>query len=334
MSLFEQNEPTKEIKKKESPKQIISKKYKLSPELIKIIEKGGATIEEEINRPFWELPPIIYPYDHFIPAFMMCLGHKGGGKSTIGLSVSGNILGITFEKRGNITRAWNKAFKHHPRMQLYGVGEYIDRGDLKKYQRTASNVYLRVCDLLNRAIKLKKKFDWILIDGLQVAQITTTQRMKILNQVEAMDNLPTKKLTKWGERSLYLENMVIDLSQKACTKGVFITSQNVEHKAMFLTKEQIADGMKEEDIPVIQPKWKDKVKDDIDTVIFVQKKIRDLGIGRSTISYEAIVDTNKLGGGTGSHDITLDRNPQATKKLIEKLLTSDLGYVIEEPIYE
>lgn len=314
----------------EKPKTVeIKKKIKLDKDLIKQIQLGGKTIDDESNRPFWEFPKIEYPYDHFVPAFIMIFGQKGSGKSSIALSVPGNILGITFEKRGNLLRPWTKIFTNADRMQLFGVSEYINRTTMASYRDTSNEVYLKVCKLLNRARILERKFDWVLIDGLQATQKLSTLRMKKLNDIGAFDNLPTKKLTKWGERTVYLENLVIDLASSVSTKGVIITSQNVEHKAMFLTKEEIDAGMKEEDIPVKEPAWKEKVKDDVDTIMYTEMVEKKLGANRSMIKRYVTVTSNKLGGGEGKHNITLQDDNQATKKLIETLLTSDLEF---EPI--
>ena len=317
-----------ETKKKENKKPV-HKKTKLNKEMIEQVQLGGKTIDDEVNRTFWEFPKIEYPYTHFIPAFLIIFGQKGSGKSSIALSCPGNILGITFEKRGNLTRPWTKIFSNSDRMQLYGVSEYIQRTTMTLYRNTSNNAYLKVCELLERARKLEHKFDWVLIDGLQATQKLSTLRMKKLNDVGAFDNLPKNLLTKWGERSVYLENLVIDLASAASTKGVIITSQNVKHKAMFLTKEEIAKGMKEEDIPEKEPAWKEKVKDDVDTIMFTNMAEVVLGAGRSQIKYYATVTSNKLGGGVGKHNITLQDDNQSTKKLIELLLTSDPEF---EPI--
>ena len=250
-------------------------------------------------------------------------------KSSLAFSAPGNILGLAFEKRGNLTRPWSKIFTFAKRIQIYGFTEFIRKGGGSKYKVTNNQVYLKACELLERAIELEEQFDWVVIDGLQRTQITTTMRMKTTNSVEAFDNLPTKKLTKWGERTLYLENLVIDLASQAAKKGVIITSQDVVHKAMFLTAAQEKSGMKEEDIPVKEPAWKDAVKDEMDTVIYVSIVEKDLGQGRKSLKRRATVTTNKLGGGEGYHNITLQDDNQSTKKLIELLLTSDMPF---EPI--
>ena len=200
-------EPKEEIKKNDTEiKKLGTKKTKLTDEIIEQIQLGGKTIDEEIDRPFWEFPKIEYPYSHFVPAFLMMFGDPKSGKTTIGLSCPGNILGITFEKRGNLTRPWAKIFSNSSRMQLYGVSEYIKRKTMTKYRDQSNMVYLKVCELLERATILKQKFDWVLIDGLQATQRLTTLRMKKLNDVGAFDNLPKNLLTKWGERTVYLEN--------------------------------------------------------------------------------------------------------------------------------
>ena len=334
MSMFEDMVDESTDKKKENPKKKVKKSKpiefeKLTDEIIKLVQSGGETIDDEVNRPFWKFPNIMYKLVHFIPAFIMILGKKGSGKTTLGFSLPGNILGITFEKRGNITKPWTKLFSCNPRFQLFGVSEYINRGNTMAYRDGSNKIYTKVVHLLGRAIALEDKFDWVMIDGLQVTQKVSTQRMMALNSLGAFDNLPTKFLRKWGERTLYLENMVIDLAVHAAKKGVIITSQDEVHKAMFLTKEQEDSGMKIEDIAIKQPAWKDKVRDDMDTVIYTDMIEKVLGPGRSSIKRYATVSTNKNGGGEGKHNITLQDDPKATKKLMELLLTSPPDIIIE-----
>ena len=329
MVVEETTEKKEEKPKKKAKKSKPVKSEELTDEMIKLVQNGGETIDDEVKRPFWKFPTIVYPYEHFIPSFMMILGRKGSGKTTLGFSVPGNILGITFEKRGNITKPWTKLFRCNPRFQLFGVSEYISRGSTTAYRDRSNTIYTKVINLLSRAIALKDKFDWVMIDGLQRTQKVTTQRMLALNQLGAFDNVPTKYLRKWGERTMYLENLVIDLASFASKKGVIITSQDEVHQAMFLTKEQEASGMKLEDIPIKEPAWKEGVRDDVDTVIYTDIAEKVLGPGRSQIIRYATVSTNKNGGGEGKHNITLQIDSEATKKLMELLLTSEPDFYVE-----
>lgn len=320
--------PTKPSK---SPKKKMKtmKTSNLDDETIEEVMRGGETIDDEINRPFWKFPQLPdYPYDHFVPAYIMMYGDKGAGKTSAAFSVPGNIFALTFEKRGNLTRPWKKIFACHPRIQPFGLSEFVERGSTGKYRDSSNTVYSKIIQLMLRAIKHSEKFDWVVIDGLQRGQKITTQRMKALNSVGAFDNLPTKLLTRWGERTLYLENIVMDLASQIASKGVIMTSQNVEKRAMFLTKAQEDAGVKIEDLPIKTPAWWEKIRDDTDTMVAFERSEEVLGKGRSKLKWSANILTNKLGG-TGKHDITLHDNPKATINLIEEILTSDIGF---EPV--
>lgn len=332
MSLFETTDSAEEPQKEEvieKPQVQPPKKnpeLTLNKELIKLVLKGGKTIDEEVNRPFWKFPKIEYPYDHFVPAFLCIFGDPKTGKTTLGFSAPGNILAIGFEKRGNVTRPWAKMYDYNPRIQPYGVSEYINRVSTGTYRDTSNTVYMKTVMLLKRAMELENKFDWILIDGLQSTHKVSTQRMKALNKIGAFENLPTKLLTRWGERTLYMENLVMDMASLAAKKGVILTSQFVEHKAMFLTQEQKDQGMKEEDIPIKIPKWVEKVQEDVDTLIFTNQSQSKLGAGRFKLHFWGIVSSNKLAGGEGKYDLTVQDDYFAPRKLMDNILTSEKNH--------
>ena len=326
--LLDDDDETKKPKvSKAEPKKIKTMKTSnLDKNMILEVMKGGETIDDEINRPFWKFPQLPpYPYEHFIPAFLLFFGDKGASKTTCAMSVPGNVLAITFEKRGNVTRPWSKIFGNDPRIQPFGISEYIKRTNLPQYRDSSNIAYLKVVELLERAKKHNEKFDWVIMDGLQAGQKITTLRMKSLNSVGAFENLPKKLLTRWGERTIYLENIVIDMASAIANKGVVLTSQNIMHQAMFLTQEQKDSGMKDEDIPIKEPAWKDKIKEDVDTVIYNRIIEKKLSGDRSSFGWQANITTNKHGA-TGKYDITLQKNPNATKDLIKEILTSKMGF--------
>lgn len=306
-----------------------SKKMKptnLDAEMIAQVMRGGSTIDEEINRPFWKFPQLPpYPYDHFIPAFVLIVGMKGASKTSCALSFPGNIFALTFEKRGNLTRPWTKIFANDPRIQPFGVSEYIQRGSVGGYRDTSSTVYLKVVELMIRAIKHTEKFDWVLIDGLQSGHRITTQRMKSLNRIGAFENLPTKLLTRWGERTIYLENIVVDLACAIAKKGVIMSSQDVMGKPMFITKEEEKAGVTMDDIKAKDPKWMVKIKEDADTIVINEIVEEKLGRNRIKLKWQSTITTNKLGA-VGRYDITLHDDPKATINLIKEILTSDIGF--------
>lgn len=307
-------------------KKTTKKIQKLDAGMIAQVMQGGETINEEINRPFWKFPKLpSYPYDHFVPAFILIVGMKGGSKTTCALSFPGNIFALTFEKRGNLTRPWTKIFGNDPRIQPFGVSEYIQRGSVGGYRDTSNTVYSKIVELMTRARLHEEKFDWVLIDGLQSGHRITTQRMKALNRIGAFDNLPTKLLTRWGERTIYLENIVIDLASAIAKKGVLLTSQDVMGKPMFITEEQKKAGITMSDIEAEDPKWMLKIKEDSDTIVINEIVEEKLGRSRIKLKWMSTVTTNKLGA-TGKYDITLHDNPKATIELVKNILTSDMGF--------
>lgn len=301
----------------------------LTKEIITEVMKGGNTIDEEVDRLFWDFPKLApYPYEHFIPAFIMFYGEKGASKTTCAMSVPGNIFALTFEKRGNLTRPWDKIFGKDPRIQCFGVSEYIERGSIGKYRDTSNTVYAKIIQLMIRASRNKEKFDWVILDGLQQGQKISTLRMKALNNIGAFDKLPTKLLERWGERTLYLENIVIDLATSIARKGIILTSQNVETRPMFVTDAQEKDGIKSvEELPLKNPKWMDKIKEDVDTVVFSEIVKTPLSGGRNRLKWKSTINSNKLGG-IGEFDITLQTDPKATIKLVEFILTSEMGFPV------
>ena len=327
----EQETKTPKVSKKEPKKIKVMKTSNLDKEMILEVMKGGKTIDDEINRPFWKFPQLPpYPYEHFIPAFLLFYGveglsGKGAGKTTCALSVPGNIFALTFEKRGNLTSPWAKIFGHDPRIQPFGVSEFIERGSIGRYRDTSNTVYSKIIDLMTRAIRHTEKFDWVVLDGLQSGHRITTQRMKALNNIGAFENLPTKLLTRWGERTLYLENIVIDLASAIATKGVILTAQNMKGKPMFVTKEQEKAGITMDNIEAKEPKWMEQIKEVVDAVILNEVSIKRLGEGRQKLKWGALISTNKQGG-TGPYDITLQENKNATKNLIKEILTSEMGF--------
>lgn len=294
--------------------------------ITKVLE-GGRTAKEEAERPFWKFPKVDYPYDHHRLAYLCSFGDKGAGKTTTAMSVSGNVLAITFENRANLTLPWSKFFKYNPRFQIFSFAEHIDRTHKGTYRDTSNESYLQIVNLMNRARALEQKFDWVIIDGLQAGQKLAEQRMRSVNNEGAFSRF--KNLSLWGERSMYFENVVMQLSSQVASKGVYLTSQNVLQKAMFLTEEQKGAGKTEEDIPVKEPKWKDKIKDDVHAVIYHTIQSKDMGKVGKEMHYKAEVSTNKLGS-TGAYDLTLSvDNPKATTNFIKDVLTQPSEFVIE-----
>ena len=325
MDLFEALETKTQTEDTKETKEI--KQVKISDKLIEQVMQGGKTAKEEAERPFWEFSDIDYPYEHFHPAFLMSFGDKGSGKSTSALSVSGNVLAITFEKRGNLTRPWARFFNYNPRIQIFSFSEYIDRTRKGSYRDTSNEAYIQLVNLMNRASALERKFDWVVIDGLQAGTKLAEQRMRALNNVGATEKFAN--LSLWNERSMYFESIVIQKAQEIATKGVYLTSQNVVQQAMFLTAEQKGAGKTEDEIPIKEPKWKDKIKDDVDAVIYHTIREKDLGKGSKNMIYRATVSTNKLGA-VGEYNLTVSKdNTTATKDFIKDILTQENDFVIE-----
>lgn len=326
MDLFDDMETTQEavvetVKQNSSEPQTVE----FSEELREMVLSGAGSAKEEAERPFWNFSDEPYPYEHFTPAYLVSFGEKGSGKSTSALSVSGNVLAITLEKRGNLTRPWARLFNYNPRIQIFGFSEYIERTAKGNFRDTSNEVYLQIVNLLKRASELERKFDWVIIDGLQALNKVAEQRMRALNNQGAF--VKFNNLSLWGERSMYFENVGLQLPTHVASKGVYLTSQNVLQRAAFLTADQKAQGMTDEDIPVKEPKWKDKIKDDIDAVIYHEIKENQSKSG-SKMVYKALVSTNKLGS-TGSHDLTLSKdNPESTKNFIASVLTEDSEFII------
>ena len=219
-----------------------------------------------------------YPIPHQYFFTKMIYGDKGSSKSTIAMSVAGDVLINSYENVDNIMLPLDRYFANEKRFQVKGYDRFVSEENGEMYKESSNLVY----DLTIRSLKLliskKIKFDWVITDGYQRLAEICAMKMRYKNNIGAFAGV--KPRTIWNERKLYV-NEYFRLVKQVARYGVIFTSQN--------KLQETEDGTKKE------PAWLGKLKDDTSTVIFTFMQSRKAGA--STInSFYANVQNCKVSG--------------------------------------
>lgn len=221
----------------------------------------------------------------------MIYGNKGTSKTTLGLSVPGDVLVMCYEDSENVNLPIKRFFGNDERFQVKSFDQFISEENGEIWKESSNLAFDLSIKFLKILASKEIQFDWVITDGYQRLTKIAEMKMRYKNNIGAFAGVSPR--TIWNERMLYL-NEYFRLVKKIAKYGVIFTSQNK------ITETKGDDGTMQEK----EPSWQGKLKDDASTVIYTSLEMRTAG-QKIINKFFANVQNCKITGISKRFDITI-----------------------------
>jgi len=180
------------------------------------------------------------------------VGDKGSGKTSLSMSLPGNIYCISLDKKSQSIKSG--VYQNDPRIHVIdGLRYFIE--EKEKLVDSGAKTYEYILYLIQE-IKNKGDCDWLIIDGLKRFSHMAELAMRKKNNIKAFEGF--KNRTLWKERNLFL--------RRFHRQALEIANQGVVYTTYFRLQE-ITDSKGEMRTEKI-PNYTDIIMEETDIVIY------------------------------------------------------------------
>jgi hypothetical protein len=216
--------------------------------------KPGGRFDNIEPLPQFDLSPDVGP----AKIVVTIAGEKGDGKTTTALSFPGKIAAITLDRKTGLIKDWMKA----DNVDVYnGVRYYSeDSSDEGTIVGAGNTTYNYIHALLSK-LQEEGKYDWIVIDGLEILHQICEQVMRFKHKLGPTDGFAN--LNWWKERRMFLRS-IHNKALNTARRGIIYTTY-LEFVTDVVDNEKTVSGKK-------HPKWVDVVLLETDIVLHAYSK--------------------------------------------------------------